>query len=89
LTTPVSLSTCGSPSPIIAIAETGVADPAPVGHREFEHIPADPALELLGRSGGDDEAVVDDHDLVGQLVGLIQVLGREQQRRARRRPGTG
>src|SRR5258708_5200039 len=32
------------------------------------------------RARRDDQAVVDDHDLVRQLVGLVQVLGRQQQR---------
>ena len=70
----------------LALADLGdrrdrVADPAAVGHGELEHVPADPALQLLGRARGDDQAVVDDHDLVGQFVGLVQVLGGEQQRR--------
>ena len=41
-------------------------------------------LELARRALGDDLAVVDDRDAVGQLVGLLQVLGAEQDRRAAR-----
>ena len=71
----------------LALADLGdgadrVGDPGPVRHGELEHVPADPALQLLGRARRDDLAVVDDHDLVGQFVGLVQVLGGEQQRGA-------
>ena len=44
--------------------------------------PADLRLELVGRAAGDDLAVVDDRDRVGQLVGLLEVLRRQQERRA-------
>jgi hypothetical protein len=57
-----------------------VREPAPVRHGELDHVPADAALQLLGGARGDHQAVVDDHDLVRQLVGLVQVLGGEQQR---------
>jgi hypothetical protein len=60
----------------------GVREPGPVGHHELQHVPADAALELLGGARGDDQAAVDDRDLVSQLIGFIQVLGGEQQRRA-------
>src|ERR1700729_3452045 len=56
--------------------------PGPVGHGELENVPADPALQLLGRACRDDLPVVDDDDLVREFVGLIQVLGGEQQRGA-------
>jgi hypothetical protein len=39
---------------------------------------ADRGLELPGGALGDDPAVVDDGDPVGQLVGLVQVLGGQQ-----------
>ena len=38
-------------------------------------------LELVGRAAFDDEPVVDDHDVVGEPVGLVEVLGGEQRRR--------
>ena len=46
-------------------------------------------LQLAAVSLGDDPAVVDDDDAVGQLVGLVEVLGGEQQRDAvgHERPG--
>ena len=49
---------------------------------DLDALAADLRLELVGRAAGDDLAVVDDRDRVGQLVGLLEVLGREQQRRA-------
>ena len=58
-----------------------VGEAVAIGHRELQHVPADPSLELLGGARGDDQTVVDDDDLVGQLVRLIQVLGGEQGRR--------
>ena len=39
-------------------------------------------LELVGRAARDDLAVVDDGDRVGQLVRLLEVLRRQQERRA-------
>ena len=39
-------------------------------------------LEFVGRAAGDDLAAVDDGDRVGQFVGLLEVLGRQQQGRA-------
>ena len=44
---------------------------------------ADRRLELPRRALGDHRAVVDDRDAVGELVGLVEVLGAEQDRRAR------
>ena len=55
---------------------SGVAD------HDVEVVAADLALELAGVSPGDDAAVVDDDDVVGQALGLVQVLGGQQQRRA-------
>ncbi|MDH6626516.1 hypothetical protein M2271_004333 [Streptomyces sp. LBL] len=46
-------------------------DPDAAGHR----------LELVRRAVGDDPAGVDDRDPVGELVGLLQVLGGQQDRR--------
>ena len=46
---------------------------------------ADRRLELGRRALGDHAAVVDDGDAVGELVGLVEVLRAEQDRRARRR----
>ena len=49
---------------------------------DLDALAADLRLELVGGAAGDDLAVVDDGDRVGQLVGLLEVLGRQQQRRA-------
>jgi len=43
---------------------------------------ADRGLELAGGAFGDEAAVVDDGDPVGELVGLLQVLGGQQHRGA-------
>ncbi len=48
----------------------------------LDALPADPALQLVRRALGDGHPVVDDHDPVGQVVGLLEVLGGEQDRRA-------
>ena len=42
----------------------------------------DAPLELVRRALGDDPAAVEDRDPVGELVGLLQVLGREEDRHA-------
>ena len=49
---------------------------------QLEHLAADAVLELVGRALGDHGADVDHRDAVGELVGLLQVLRGEQQRRA-------
>ena len=46
--------------------------------------PADGRLELVGGALGDLDAVVDDRDPVGELVGLVEVLRGQQHRAARR-----
>jgi hypothetical protein len=44
-------------------------------------VPAgDAALELLGGALGDDPALIEDRDPVGELIGLVQVLGGEEDR---------
>ena len=48
----------------------------------LDPLAAELRLELVGRAARDDLAVVDDRDRVGQLVGLLEVLRREQERRA-------
>ena len=40
------------------------------------------AFSSVGRAGGDDLAVVEQDDVVGERVGLLQVLGGEDQRGA-------
>ena len=50
---------------------------------------ADRGLELARRALGDHLAVVDHGDPVGELVGLVEVLGAEQDRGALRRRARG
>src|SRR5262249_25890830 len=45
---------------------------------ELDRRSADLLLQRLRRALGDDAAVVDDPDAVGELVGLLEVLGREE-----------
>ena len=59
-----------------------VVEPGRVGGPDLEALAADDPLEPVGGVVGDDPAVVDDGDLVGQRVGLLQVLGGEQHGRA-------
>ena len=47
-------------------------------HVQLEHVCAHARLELARRAVRDHLAVVDDDDVVGELVGLVEVLGREQ-----------
>ena len=50
--------------------------------RDLELLAADAGLELVGRALGDHRAVVDHDDLVGEAIGLVEVLGRQQHGRA-------
>ncbi len=45
---------------------------------DLDALAADAVLELVRRAGGDHPAVIDDRDRVGQAIGLVQVLGRQQ-----------
>ena len=49
---------------------------------DLEPLAADAVLELVGGAVGDHAAVVDDRDAVGQPVGLVEVLGGEEDGRA-------
>ena len=62
-------------------ASTAAPTSPRVGDVELDDVAADPVLQLVRRARRDDEALVDDDDLVGELVGLLEVLRREQQRR--------
>lgn len=48
-------------------------------HDDLDAFAAGAGLELVGGAAGDDAAVVDDRDVVGEVVGLLQVLGGQQQ----------
>ena len=55
---------------------------APRRQRQVQPLAGDPPLELGGGALGDDAAAVDDGDAVGQPVGLLEVLGGEEDRHA-------
>jgi hypothetical protein len=55
----------------------GSLDLGDVCHRDLEPLAADLALQLVRRAAGDHRTVVDHHDLVGQPIGLLQILGGE------------
>ena len=57
-------------------------DRGPVANDDLDPLAADLRLELVRGPAGDDLAVVDDGDRVGQFVGFFEVLRREEQRRA-------
>ena len=66
-----------------------LVEPGRVGRPHGQRLAADHPLEAVRGVVGDDPAVVDHGDLVGQRVGLVQVLGRQQHGRAVGRPGCG
>ncbi len=49
-------------------------------HTQFNALTPDPRLQLICSTARDDRAAVDDGDLVGQPLGFLHVLRREQQR---------
>ena len=53
-----------------------------VGGDDVDALLADLRLQLRRRAGGDLAAVVDQHDAVGERVGLVEILRRQQQRDA-------
>ena len=75
------------PAPVVAhVHRSGHEGPERAGRLgvrgaqgDLQPGPAGGRLELGGGALGDHPAVVDDHDPVGQLVGLVEVLGGEQQ----------
>lgn len=71
----------------LALAQVGENGPGRVDlvglmDDDLDALAAGLGLELVGGAAGDDEAVVDDADVVRQAVGLLQVLGGQQERRA-------
>ena len=60
----------------------GRLDVGAVLERDLEALAADPVLELVGGALGDHRTVVDHRDRVGQAVGLVEVLRRQQHGRA-------
>ena len=67
----------------------GLVDLGDVGDHDLDALATDLGLELVGGAAGDRPAVVDDEDVVGELVGLLEVLRGEQQRGAAARRARG
>jgi hypothetical protein len=47
-----------------------------------DHVAGDLLLQLVGRALGDDPALIDDREPIGERVGLLEVVGREEDGRA-------
>ncbi len=56
----------------------GVGQVGSVSHGNSQDLSADLGLQFFGGAFGDEPAVVDDGDAVGELVGLLEVLGGEE-----------
>jgi hypothetical protein len=52
------------------------------GHHDLHPLAADLGLQLVGGAFGDRPAVVDDHDVVGEPVGFLEILRGQQHGRA-------
>ena len=76
-----SWSTWMSPTSARMMSAAAVTSPRPADRDDEAGAPG-LVLELERGALGDDPAVVDDDDAVGELVGLVEVLGREEERRA-------
>ena len=72
-------TTTSSTSPSAATIAAGVVG-APVRELERDRVAAQLALERVRRALGDDPAAVDDRERVGELVGLLEVVRRQQDR---------
>jgi hypothetical protein len=66
----------------LRLAAAGVAqgtrhrlDVFEIAHVDLDDVPARSALELGRGPAGEGSAVVDDHDVVGEVVGFVEVLG--------------
>ena len=55
-------------------------DVVAAGDGDLDDVAANAVLQLIGGACRDDLSLVDDDDLVGELVGLLEVLRGEQQR---------
>jgi hypothetical protein len=60
----------------------GVGQPDRVGDLQVDQVAGDLGLEVVGGVGGDDPALVDDQDPVGQRVRLVEVVRGQEHRRA-------
>ena len=53
---------------------------AAVGQLDDDRVAAQLGLQLLRRAGRDDPAAVDDGELAGEAIGLVEVVGRQEDR---------
>ena len=82
----VLVDACSRPRSRAQSSSAARGDVGAVVDDDLDALAADLRLQLVGGAAGDDPAVVDDGDAVGQLVGLFQVLGGEQEGRALAHP---
>ena len=73
-------STTSSVAPPEALGDR--RDPPGLAGADQHEIAGDPPLQRIGRALGDDAALVDDEDAVAQRIGLVEVVGGEEQRGA-------
>ena len=78
-TRPVSGSTVGGRRPGGQQRRQRPASLGTVRHGKLHDVAADAVLEHLGGTRSDHKPVVDNHDVVGQLVGFVKVLGAQQE----------
>ena len=71
-------SIAGDSSPSPASTSAAAGEVGGVAHPDLDPVAPGLALQLARRARGDRLAVVDDHDVVGELVGLLEVLRRQQ-----------
>jgi hypothetical protein len=60
--------------------EDARGSPAAGFEHDVDRVAVELGLEGLGRAAGDDPAVVDDGEVVGQVVGLLEIVGGQQDR---------
>ena len=77
------------PRVAFAIMPAAASQRVGVGELELDVPAGDSALEFGGGAFGDDPPVIEHRDTVGELVGLLEVLGGEEDRHAVARPARG
>ena len=77
-----SSSSMAARSPCTDAVGRQLAQELAVGVAQFDDVAADARLELVGGALGDDAAAVEHGDAVGEPVGLLEVLRREEDGRA-------
>ena len=77
------------PPRCVSSSSRGLVEPCRIGDRDVQEARAGRRLQLAAGALGDLLAVVDDGDARRELVGLVQILRRQQDRDARRPPARG